>query len=102
METEWDTTRLTALSVFIRTTIHESFRKLRKFFMRLQQALDRKITNDFVDAVNPQFAILFGGRTARDKPSADLLSAFARTTILQTSERGTIEMIVEGNSLMVR
>ena len=46
METEWDTTRLTALSVFIRTTIHERFRKLRKFFMRLQQTRDHKITND--------------------------------------------------------
>ncbi|MEW5719380.1 MAG: ComEC/Rec2 family competence protein [Chloroflexota bacterium] len=61
----------------------------------------RKITNDFVDAVNPQFAILFGGRTTRDKPSADLLAALARATILQTSERGTIEMIVDGNSLIV-
>ena len=62
----------------------------------------RKITSDFVDAVNPQFSIVFGGRTARDKPSADLLAALARATILQTSERGTIEMIVEGNSLIVR
>ncbi len=62
----------------------------------------RKISDDFVDAVNPQFAILFGGRTARDKPSADLLAALARATILQTSERGTIEMIVDGNSLIVR
>jgi beta-lactamase superfamily II metal-dependent hydrolase len=61
-----------------------------------------KIADDFVDAVNPQFAILFGGRGARDKPSADLLAALARTTILQTSERGTIEMIVDGSSLLVR
>ena len=62
----------------------------------------RKITNDFVDAVDPQFAILFGGRTTRDQPPPDLLAALSRATILQTSERGTIEMIVEGNSLMVR
>ncbi len=61
----------------------------------------RKITNDFVDAVNPQFAILFGGRTARDKPSADLLAALARATILQT-ERGTIEMIVDGQTLVIK
>jgi len=62
----------------------------------------RKITNDFVDAVNPQFAILFGGRSARAQPSADLLAALARAAILQTRERGTIEMIVDGNSLLVR
>jgi hypothetical protein len=55
-----------------------------------------------MDAINPQFAILFGGRTARDQPSPDLLAALARATILQTSERGTIEMIVDGNSLTVR
>ena len=62
----------------------------------------RKISDDFVDAVNPQFAIVFGGRTARDKPSADLLSALARATILQTSERGTIEMVVDGQTLVVK
>jgi len=62
----------------------------------------RKITNDFVAAVNPQFAILFGGRSARAQPSADLLAALARAAILQTRERGTIEMIVDGNSLLVR
>jgi competence protein ComEC len=62
----------------------------------------RKITNDFVDAVNPQFAILFGGNTARAQPSADLLAALARATIVQTSEHGTIEMVVDGNSLIVR
>jgi competence protein ComEC len=62
----------------------------------------RRITNDFVDAVNPQFAILFGGHTARDKLSSDLLAALARATILQTSERGTIEMIVDGQMLVVR
>jgi competence protein ComEC len=61
----------------------------------------RKITNDFAEAVDPQFAVLFGGRTAR-APSADLLVALARATILQTSERGVIEMIVDGNSLLVR
>jgi beta-lactamase superfamily II metal-dependent hydrolase len=62
----------------------------------------RKITNDFVDAVNPQFAILFGGHTARDKLSSDLLAALARATILQTSERGTIEMMVDRDLLIVR
>ena len=62
----------------------------------------RKTSDDFVDAVNPQFAILFGGRGARDKPSADLLAALSRTTILQTSEHGTIEMIVDGQTLVVK
>jgi competence protein ComEC len=62
----------------------------------------RKIGADFADAVNPQFAIVFGGRAAHDNLSADLLAALSRTTVLQTSERGTIEMVVEGNNLIVR
>jgi len=61
----------------------------------------RKITNDFADAVAPQFAIFFA-RTARDQPSPDWLAALARATILQTRERKVIELIVEGNSLIVR
>lgn len=62
----------------------------------------RKITADFVEALNPQFAILFGGHTAREQPSADLLAALARATLLQTSERGLIEMIGDESSLLVR
>lgn len=61
----------------------------------------RKTTNDFVDAVNPQFAIIFA-HTTRDQPSADSLAALTRATILQPRERGAIEMIIAGNSLTVR
>jgi competence protein ComEC len=59
----------------------------------------RKITREFVDAVNPQFAILFVGSSARDKPSADALAALANATVLRTDERGRIEMIVDGQTL---
>jgi len=62
----------------------------------------RQIAPEFVDAVSPQFAILFVGTGARDKPSADLLAALASTTILRTDERGSIEMIVDGQTLAVR
>jgi beta-lactamase superfamily II metal-dependent hydrolase len=62
----------------------------------------RKIAPEFLDGVNPQFAIVFAGRGARDKPSADLLAALSRATILRTDERGSIEMIVDGASLAVR
>ncbi len=62
----------------------------------------RKLTPEFVDAVSPQFAILFVGSGAREKPSADTLAALASTTLLRTDERGTIEMIVDGQTLAVR
>lgn len=61
----------------------------------------RKLTHDFANAVDPQFAIFFA-RTAREQPTPDSLSALARATILQPRARGTIEMIVEGSSLSVR
>lgn len=62
----------------------------------------RQVTPEFVDAVSPQFAILFVGSGARDKPSADVLAALAPATILRTDERGKIEMIVDGQTLAVR
>ena len=55
----------------------------------------RKVSPEFVDAVSPQFAILFAGSSAREKPSADLLSALASATILRTDERGDIEIVVD-------
>lgn len=62
----------------------------------------RKISAEFFDAVNPQYAILFVGSGVRDQPSADLLATFANVTLLRTDERGTIEMIVDGSGLIVR
>jgi hypothetical protein len=47
-------------------------------------------------------AILFGGSSTRDQPSPDTLAALARATILQPSERGTIEMIVDGATLLIK
>ncbi|HEX7587217.1 MAG TPA: hypothetical protein VF478_02785, partial [Anaerolineae bacterium] len=61
-----------------------------------------KISPEFVDAVSPQFAILFAGSSAREKPSPDLLSALASATILRTDERGDIEIVVDGQTLAVR
>jgi competence protein ComEC len=61
----------------------------------------RKITNDFADAVDPLFAVFFA-RSARDQPTPDALAALARATILQPRERGTIEMMVEENRLLVK
>ncbi len=62
----------------------------------------RKIAPEFIDAVTPQFAVLFAGSGAREKPSADLLTALASTSILRTDERGKIEMIVDGQTLTLR
>ncbi|MDE3089614.1 MAG: ComEC/Rec2 family competence protein, partial [Chloroflexota bacterium] len=62
----------------------------------------RKIAPEFAAAVNPQFAVLFVGSGARDKPSADFLAALADASILRTDERGKIEMIVDGQTLMIR
>jgi beta-lactamase superfamily II metal-dependent hydrolase len=62
----------------------------------------RKLAPEFFDAVNPQFAILFVGRGARDKPSADLLATLARATILRTDERGAIEFSVDGQAIAIK
>jgi len=62
----------------------------------------RQLAPEFLEAVNPQFAILFADRAARDQPSADLLAALAATTILRTDARGVIEMVVDGRELLVR
>lgn len=62
----------------------------------------RKITPDFFDSVNPQFVVVFAGSGTRGKPSADLLAALSSATILRTDERGAIEMVVEGNAVVIR
>ena len=62
----------------------------------------RQISPEFVDAVSPQFAILFAGSGAREKPTADVLSALASATILRTDERGDIEIVVDAQTLAVR
>ncbi|MBI3689795.1 MAG: hypothetical protein HY239_03750 [Mycolicibacterium aromaticivorans] len=62
----------------------------------------RKVSVEFIDAVNPQYAVIFSGKGARDKPSADLLAALSRATILRTDERGTLEFILDGQTLVVR
>ncbi|MBI5304436.1 MAG: ComEC/Rec2 family competence protein [Chloroflexi bacterium] len=62
----------------------------------------KKIAPEFFGAVNPQFALVFAGRTARDKPSPDLLATLAPATILRTDERGAIEFIVDAQSLAVK
>ena len=62
----------------------------------------RKISAEFFDAVSPQFAIVFAGSRARGKPSGELLTALSRATVLQTDERGTVEMIVDAQTLTVK
>jgi len=62
----------------------------------------RKISAEFLDAVSPQYAIVFAGSRARGKPSGELLTALSRATVLQTDERGTVEMIVDGQTLTVK
>ncbi|MBI4786909.1 MAG: ComEC/Rec2 family competence protein [Chloroflexi bacterium] len=62
----------------------------------------RRITPEFLDAVDPQFTILFAGPAARDQPSADLLAAFSQTTLLRADEHGTIEITTDGRTLAVR
>ncbi len=62
----------------------------------------RKLTPEFFDALNPQIAILFVGRGARDKPSPDLLATLAPATILRTDEHGAIEIVVDGQAIAVK
>lgn len=61
----------------------------------------RKLSKEFVDAVNPQFVILFVDDGAQSKPSAELLETLAHTTLLRTDERGKIEMVVAGQALSI-
>ncbi len=62
----------------------------------------RKVPQQFADDVNLQYAIMFSGKEARDEPSADLLAALSHATILRTDEHGTIEFILDGQTLVVR
>jgi competence protein ComEC len=65
-------------------------------------AAPRQVAPEFVDAVSPQFAILFIGSGARAQPSADLLAALMSATMLRTDERGNIEMILDGQTLAMK
>lgn len=62
----------------------------------------RKIAPEFLGAVKPQYSVLFTGTAAGSVPSPDLLSNLSDTTILQTHDRGTIEMIVDGQAINIR
>jgi competence protein ComEC len=62
----------------------------------------RKISAELLDAVNPQYALVFAGSSTRGKPSGELLTALSRATVLQTDERGTVEMIVDAQTLTVK
>lgn len=62
----------------------------------------RKVEPEFVEAVDPQFGVLFTDDTARSAPSADLLAALSGVTLLQTGERGTIEFVVDGTRVRAR
>ncbi len=62
----------------------------------------RKLQPEFLAAVNPQLVVLFAGSGARDKPSADLLAALSGVTLLQTDERGTVELVVEEEGVRMR
>ena len=64
--------------------------------------IPRRLAPDFLDAINPQFAVLFAGQSAREQPPADLLASLSQTTLLRTDEHGTIEMITDGWTLAVR
>ncbi len=62
----------------------------------------RKTTNDFAEAVSPQVAILFDGKNARAQPPPETLAALARATIWQASERGVVELIVDGQTVNIK
>jgi beta-lactamase superfamily II metal-dependent hydrolase len=62
----------------------------------------KKVTREFFDGVNPQFSIVFSGKSVRDKPSSDLLTILANSTILDTASRGTIEMIIDGENVIIK
>jgi len=62
----------------------------------------KKIAPEFFGAVSPQFALVFAGRTTRDKPAPDLLATLAPATILRTDERGAIEFIVGAQAIAVK
>ncbi len=62
----------------------------------------RKISPEFFDGVDPQYVIVFVGRSAREKPSADSLVALSRAMVLRTDERGSIEFILDGQTVAIR
>lgn len=62
----------------------------------------RKISSEFFDGVDPQYVIVFVGRSAREKPSADSLAVLSRAMVLRTDERGSIEFILDGQTVAIR
>ncbi len=62
----------------------------------------RKIMPDFVAQVNPQIAIVLGGNSARDSLAPDALAALANATLLQTADRGVIELILNGQTVAIK
>jgi competence protein ComEC len=62
----------------------------------------RRIEPGLVETASPQLTIWFGSGGARGTPSPDWLSALSSTRILRTDERGNIEIITDGQNLLVR
>jgi beta-lactamase superfamily II metal-dependent hydrolase len=62
----------------------------------------RELEPSFLEAAGPRLAILFAGQRARDKPSGELLAALSSAMVLQTDDRGSVEMATEGRTLAIR
>ncbi len=62
----------------------------------------RKLAPEFLEQVDPVMAVLFTGSSATSQPTPDLLASLSGYTLLQTGERGTIELVVDGAGFRVR
>ena len=64
--------------------------------------LPNQVTGEWIERVTPSTVILFVGKSARDKPSAETLHVLEGVTVLRTDERGNVEFILDGESVKVQ
>ncbi len=63
--------------------------------------LPTQFDKDLIDRVKPQTAILFVGRNMREQPALQTLKLLEGFHILRTDERGTVEVILDGEEAEV-
>ena len=64
--------------------------------------LPNDVETDLLKQIEPATVLLFAGKSARDKPDDATLKALANTTVLRTDERGTIQYILDGDTVVMQ
>lgn len=63
--------------------------------------LPAQFDKDLLGRVNPKTVIFFAGRNMREQPSLETLKLLEQIDVLRIQDRGTIELVVDGDRLSV-